>query len=58
MRFYNGVPITVVSGLSHMLTPTESTSRRRAAEEACLQSVGTSTAPNCRTQPRRNVQPR
>lgn len=32
MRFYNGVPITVVSGLQHMPTPTESTARRRAAE--------------------------
>jgi hypothetical protein len=33
MGFHNGVPIAVVSQLQSMLTPTESTSRRRAAEE-------------------------
>lgn len=39
MSFYNGVPITVVSGLQHMLTPTESTSRRRSAEKACVEKT-------------------
>jgi len=34
MRFYNGIPITVVSQLQVMATPTESTSRRRADEDA------------------------
>ena len=34
MAFHNGVPITVVSGLRTMPMPTESTSRRRAEEDA------------------------
>jgi hypothetical protein len=46
MSFYNGVPITVVSGLQHMLTPIESTSRRRAAEEARLETTCASETPH------------
>jgi hypothetical protein len=34
MGFHNGIPITVVSAMQKMLTPMESTSRRRAEEDA------------------------
>jgi hypothetical protein len=32
VSFHNGIPITVVSNLLRMSTPTDSTSRRRAEE--------------------------
>lgn len=47
MRFYNGIPITVVSQLQTMTMPTESTSRRRAAEETRLETTGASKASRC-----------
>ncbi len=45
MSFYNGVPITVVSGLQHMLTPIEATSWRRAADEAHAKTTAVSKTP-------------
>lgn len=53
MRFYNGVPITVVSELNRMPTGTESTSRRRAEEEASHETDAR--ASKCRTRPRGSV---
>lgn len=50
MRFYNGVPITVVSELHRMPTGTESTSRRRAAEESPDDTDAKAT--KCRTRQR------
>ena len=40
MGYHNGVPITVVSSLRGMLAPTESTSRRRAEEDARFEETG------------------
>lgn len=52
MRFYNGVPITVVSGLQVMPAPTESSSRRRAEEDARAETVVASKASACQTRRR------
>jgi hypothetical protein len=53
MGFHNGVPITVVSGLQSMLTPTESTSRRRAEEGAQFEARNAAKISNCRVRQRR-----
>jgi hypothetical protein len=53
MSFHNGVPITVVSRLQGMLTPTESTSRRRAEEDAQFEASDASKVSNRRIRQRR-----
>ncbi len=35
MDFHNGIPITVVGGLQTMLTPLDSSRRRRVEDAAC-----------------------
>ncbi len=40
MSFHNGIPITVVAGLQTLRVPTETTSRRRAEEDARLEKKG------------------
>ncbi len=53
MGFHNGVPITVVSGIQSMPTPTESTSRRRAEEDARFDDTNAAKLSGCRIhQPR------
>jgi hypothetical protein len=49
VSFHHGVPITVVSSLQNMRMPTESTSRRRAEEDACLETGSVSTKTRCLT---------
>ena len=49
MSFHNGVPITVVSSIRHIRIPTESTSRRRAEEDARLEAINASNASSCPT---------
>ncbi len=52
MGFHNGVPITVVSGMQSMLTPTQSSSRRRAEEDARIDGTNAAKISGCRIQQR------